>query len=768
MASKNCGTLSNAESEGSSQREDYADGIDAITAATGEYDLMLKSLKAELSAEDALNKFVAELQEYNEALSVAGNSTTDFASMLEYLKAASDIGQEFQGLAASLWALGDASVTSGDMVDYASQRVVGLIDAELGLGGTLVAANIDTSAAHGNVLNLLALIRQALTEMAALGAAEGGRNAQGDIILWENGEDADRRLKVIRDGEAAQAALARMDEYEASARTAQTAATNAATKAVDKNTGSTGKNSQAQKEAARTILDYVKDIETVIKTMNDLHFGVLDASFEVASTYEEIALQSARWALNLHDVEDLTDDVLKALYGRQNARDSIADTFESIKKSIEDAKEEYEELIADLADQRASEAQLRYWLGIAQAVGDVAEEQRLLSQLQKNASEQTKTKSEVSQSSVQINFSTTGDSDAARKARSDMQELLSSYLKYIVTMAETGASEKEMAAATAKMRSSFVEQARQLGLNQTEIDALSSAFDAKVVVIKKNATEQAKMNSRMQNAVKAEQSYIVELIKRGASQKEVNAAISAGNQRLADAARQLSLNKDQANFYAQALQGVKTIIDSLPKNINVNINVNAGAATAALNEFYAKEKDRAISQGGAIGGAMGGAIGAGIRGAVKTEADRALKLANKIAEINTSAMMTTAEKSSRINMTYARYEAGYSSFRKGGYTGDFGVNDIAGLVHGQEFVVNATATDKYRTILESMNKDNVSTTHATSAFATGSFALDDRSLYKLGSIILNGINNQRVMVTERAVQTGLSNLGATKAVSLIR
>lgn len=44
-----------------------------------------------------------------------------------------------------------------------------------------------------------------------------------------------------------------------------------------------------------------------------------------------------------------------------------------------------------------------------------------------------------------------------------------------------------------------------------------------------------------------------------------------------------------------------------------------------------------------------------------------------------------------------------SGFKTGGFTGNVGVNEVAGLVHGKEFVMNANATDKYRPLLESLN-----------------------------------------------------------------
>lgn len=51
-------------------------------------------------------------------------------------------------------------------------------------------------------------------------------------------------------------------------------------------------------------------------------------------------------------------------------------------------------------------------------------------------------------------------------------------------------------------------------------------------------------------------------------------------------------------------------------------------------------------------------------------------------------------------LTFIRSLIGLSD---GGYTGDGGRNTVAGFVHGQEYVVNAGATQKYRPILEAMN-----------------------------------------------------------------
>ncbi|MDQ2084800.1 hypothetical protein RA307_31865, partial [Xanthobacteraceae bacterium Astr-EGSB] len=46
-------------------------------------------------------------------------------------------------------------------------------------------------------------------------------------------------------------------------------------------------------------------------------------------------------------------------------------------------------------------------------------------------------------------------------------------------------------------------------------------------------------------------------------------------------------------------------------------------------------------------------------------------------------------------------------FARGGYTGDVGRQAVAGVVHGEEFVVNATATARHRPLLEALNDNRL-------------------------------------------------------------
>lgn len=55
---------------------------------------------------------------------------------------------------------------------------------------------------------------------------------------------------------------------------------------------------------------------------------------------------------------------------------------------------------------------------------------------------------------------------------------------------------------------------------------------------------------------------------------------------------------------------------------------------------------------------------------------------------------------------WALYNEAVAGFKTGGYTGDAGTDEVAGVVHGQEFVLNAEATRANRDVLDWANKTN--------------------------------------------------------------
>lgn len=64
--------------------------------------------------------------------------------------------------------------------------------------------------------------------------------------------------------------------------------------------------------------------------------------------------------------------------------------------------------------------------------------------------------------------------------------------------------------------------------------------------------------------------------------------------------------------------------------------------------------------------------------------------------------------------------ASMAGFQSGGYTGDIGTSDVAGVVHGREFVVNARATAQNREMLEAMNAGRSVSASASTSTSSGS------------------------------------------------
>lgn len=68
---------------------------------------------------------------------------------------------------------------------------------------------------------------------------------------------------------------------------------------------------------------------------------------------------------------------------------------------------------------------------------------------------------------------------------------------------------------------------------------------------------------------------------------------------------------------------------------------------------------------------------------------------------------------------YGAMESGYPGlYASGGYTGNGGVNSPAGIVHGQEYVVNARATKRFRGLLEAMNAGQLASMPTSGSGAT--------------------------------------------------
>jgi len=74
-----------------------------------------------------------------------------------------------------------------------------------------------------------------------------------------------------------------------------------------------------------------------------------------------------------------------------------------------------------------------------------------------------------------------------------------------------------------------------------------------------------------------------------------------------------------------------------------------------------------------------------------------------LASFGANAIPAAAGITAVTALTSILSKVGGAGFKEGGYTGGGGVSDVAGVVHGREFVVNAEGTRRNRALLEAMN-----------------------------------------------------------------
>lgn len=169
------------------------------------------------------------------------------------------------------------------------------------------------------------------------------------------------------------------------------------------------------------------------------------------------------------------------------------------------------------------------------------------------------------------------------------------------------------------------------------------------------------------------------------------------------------------------------------KNVGASISDIAGTSLKSLSDGFADSMGRAIVYGDNLQESLKGigksilsdvisaVIKMGIQWALTKSSMLAVDEATTAAATTTSvaaagatatawapaaATTTLGSFGTNVPLALAGIAAVYAltkGFKTGGYTGEGGVNDVAGVVHGREFVMNAAATAAYRPTLEAMN-----------------------------------------------------------------
>lgn len=223
------------------------------------------------------------------------------------------------------------------------------------------------------------------------------------------------------------------------------------------------------------------------------------AAKDVADETEE-ATKEVRTLLDYaSDLEKVFSRAFDIRFGSQSALDKITAGWESFAQNVNDAKNAVEELRQSQEDLAGDIAIKQYFLSVAEAYGDTLRASKLRSEIADLESKRLQQQAELEKARSRTEGATAleGDSEQARGNRAALTGLVKNYQDYIKVLAESGASQKELKAATEDARQQFIQQATELGFQETVVLEYAKAFDdvqTAISKVERNITVEANVD----------------------------------------------------------------------------------------------------------------------------------------------------------------------------------------------------------------------------------------------------------------------------------
>ena len=205
--------------------------------------------------------------------------------------------------------------------------------------------------------------------------------------------------------------------------------------------------------------------------------------------------------------------------------------------------------------------------------------------------------------------------------------------------------------------------------------------------------------SKLTDLIGKYQDYLVALAKSGASQDTLKSKAAQLKDEFIKNATQMGYNRGDVTKLAASFDDMSQIISAVPRNVDVDVSANTNPALAAIREFDAKMEEQSKKH-----------YSAGVVDppSVDQKAVRRVALEQKIAglKVQLEGQMAAGNYRSSLGPQIDALEKQLASgnYRPGGYTGNVPAWQIAGVVHGDEFVLNSRAQRMFpRQMLEAAN-----------------------------------------------------------------
>lgn len=407
--------------------QDFEEGVDGAEVAADSFKNTLNDIVdayfAPINAQREMEESIRSLGEvfFNEGAEIAVVSKEMQEAISAVIATASSPEEAVDALGGFFQSIVDGGYASGEQLSVLQDIIIDTYR-------VAVAAQMES------LKQLEAATRLSMVE-ARIAPRSGGGRARSQFLAENLAQQAalDDSLQIIQNinkanGNAAQSAGLLAQGYN----DARVAAQGTAKAAKD-----IAEETEDAAEEVRTLLDYAKDLEAVFRRAFDLRFA------------------------------------------RGSAIDELADAWQNFGEQVFNAQNALEELQATQQDLAADRAIKEYFLSVAEAYDDQLRAAKLRAEIAKLDQDQAKAARELAEAeetSANAN-ALTGQTRQARQNRSALLGLVRNYQDYITVLAESGATQDELRAATERARREFIAQARELGFQEREVLEYAAAFD---------------------------------------------------------------------------------------------------------------------------------------------------------------------------------------------------------------------------------------------------------------------------------------------------
>jgi len=194
--------------------------------------------------------------------------------------------------------------------------------------------------------------------------------------------------------------------------------------------------------------------------------GVGDSAKDASEALEEASVSAAQFASTLGQIADRANDIR---YGVQSAKDAVYTMLNTMKQEAADAYDNIEKLNREIGELQGENSNLDYALQVAIDYGDDMRAAEIRAQQAKNATEIADKSGQATEEQDKLSKSTEGTTQAAVDNRAALLELSAGYQDQIEAYAATGASQAEVEAYAKKLYKQYTREAEALGYSTDSV-----------------------------------------------------------------------------------------------------------------------------------------------------------------------------------------------------------------------------------------------------------------------------------------------------------